>query len=262
MVLTIFATLFTALLFCGCGDSLADSHFVLDFPALPPAWTDLLGPPRWRVEWISPAGARESLETDFSGETGGVEISIPPSQASPILAWPFWMARGRHPDIVAGSFRPAGAIFPFDAAGGRIALSWQGGVDAWFYHALIKAASAGAGLRVPQNFDWPRFRKLFLDSDVSAEVCADPWTADWPTIAAKVVESGFDKRRFKPATRVKLPIPVSKGPWIGSSPFVPSITFEDIPLFFVRPGTESDTWYSTEGVLTCAGTNWMFRSWE
>ncbi|GHV44795.1 hypothetical protein AGMMS49546_29340 [Spirochaetia bacterium] len=274
MVLTLLAALFTALLLCGCGNSLVDSRFVINFPELPPAWPELLGPPRWRVEWIGPAGNRESLET---GASGGIEINIPPTQPSPVLAWPFWPARG--PGIVPGSFRPAGAIFPFDAAGGRLNLSWQGGIDAFFYHALARASAQAAaqaadqaagngsspdtGLRVPQNFDWPRFRELFEDPGVSAEFRADPWTADWAAIAANVVKSGFDKRRFKPQAREELRVNVSRGPWIGTSPFAAPLLFEeDLPLFPVRPGTESDAWYSADGILRCAGTSWIFRPWE
>ncbi|GHT64028.1 hypothetical protein FACS1894110_02900 [Spirochaetia bacterium] len=248
------------LLLGGCGNSLVDPRFVLDFPALPPAWTELFGPPRWRVEWISPAGTREFVETSAPGER--VEVNISPTEASPILAWPFWPAKGINPGI----FRPVGAIFPFDAAGGRISLSRQGGVDAFFYHALLKAAAAAeetVGVRVPQNFDWPRFRSVFEDPAVSAEVCTDPWTADLRGIAVKVVQSGFDKRRFKPIASVELEIPVSGGPWIGTSPFASPLSFEDTgPVFPVRPGTECDTWYSAEGVLRCAGKTWVFRPWE
>jgi hypothetical protein len=161
-----------------------------------------------------------------------------------------------------GIFRPAGAVFPFDAAGGRMGLSWQGGVDAFFYRALAEAVAPDTGVRVPQNFDWPRFRSLFTDPAVSAEVRADPWTADLRDIAARVVQSGFDKRRFKPAAVEELAIPVSRGPWTGTSPFAPPLLFEnDVPVFPVRSGLGSDTWYSAEGVLRCAGTNWIFREW-
>ncbi|GHU55505.1 hypothetical protein FACS189442_3150 [Spirochaetia bacterium] len=264
MALTLSLGLFTALLLCGCGDSLAEPRFVLDFPAPPPAWTELFGPPRWRIEWISPAGTGEFVETRAPGER--VEVIISPTGASPILAWPFWPARGIGEDISPGIFRPAGAVFPFDAAGGRITLSWQGGVDAFFYHALLKAAAStegAVGVRVPQNFDWPRFRSLFEDPSVSAEVRADPWTADLRDIAVKVVQSGFDKRRFKPAARVELKIPVSGGPWTGTSPFASPLSFEDtVPVFPVRPGPESDTWYSAQGVLRCAGRTWVFRPRE
>jgi hypothetical protein len=257
--------LVTAMFLCGCGNSPVESRFVLDFPALPPAWMELFGPPQWRVEWISPAGTRELRETGAPGE--GVEVNIPPIDASPVLAWPFWPNRGQSPGIAEGIspgiFRPAGAIFPFDARGGRIALSWQGGVDAFFYHALLRApdpASAKAGLRVPQNFDWPRFREAFLDTGISEGVRADPWIADLREIAAAVVQSGFDKRRFKPASREELEIPVPRGPWIGTSPFASPLLFEDdLPVFSVRPGLEGDTWYSAEGVLRCAGKTWVFH---
>jgi hypothetical protein len=228
------------------------------------------------------------METGAPGE--GVEIDIPPTEASPVLVWPFW-PKGQSPgiteDIPPGIFRPAGAIFPFDIAGGRIDLSWQGGVDAFFYYALLHSAGAAqaaaqtagpastaeeaaaqekaakaARMRIPQNFDWPRFREIFEDPAVSEKIHADPWSADLRDIAAQVVKSGFDKRRFKSVTREELRPAVSSGPWLGTSPFAVPLFFEDdVPVFQVRPGTESDTWYSAEGVLRCAGKTWVFRPW-
>jgi hypothetical protein len=188
------------------------------------------------------------------------KLDLPLSGSSPVLAWPFW------PDlhIPPGDFRPAGAIFPFDASDGDLILSWEGGVAAFFYRSLAEAArtSSKAALRRPENFDWPRFRELFRDPALKEPFRADPWTADWKLIAKATVASGFDKRWLVSLPREKLAVPVSPGPWISGSPFpLPLFFGEDPPVFSVPPGIEPDTWYSAEGTLRCAGTSWIFRPW-
>jgi hypothetical protein len=120
------------------------------------------------------------------------------------------------------------------------------------------------GPRLPWNFDWPRFRLLFEDPSVNAEVRADPWLADWQSIAAKIVQSGFDKRRLIPEPRINLTIPfsnganngVSRGPWIGTSPFAAPLLFEAGPVFPAHPA--ADTWVSREGILRCNTETWIF----
>jgi hypothetical protein len=182
-----------------------------------------------------------------------VEISLPATWVSAVSAAPFWPDRGLRPGI----FRPAGAIFPFDVSGKSLILSWQGGVDANLYWELI-AAYGEAGqesVRLPWNFNWPRFRQLFDDPTLNADVRADPWLADWNGIAAKMVQSGFDKRRLVPETRGRLEIPVGPGPWIGASPFAAPLFFEAVPVFPVRPA--ADTWISAEGILRCNTETWI-----
>ena len=254
----------------GCGGgSLADSRYILELPELPPAWKALLGDPYWQVEWLNGEGRKETATVRGNG---GVEISLPPTWVSPVSAAPFWPDRGLAPGI----FKPAGAIFPFDVSGKSLALSWQGGVDANLYWEFIavcgEAAAYGeagqesppdetepveraAVSRLPWNFNWPRFRLLFDDPTLNAEIRADPWLADWNGIAAKIVQSGFDKRRLVPESRGALEIPVNPGPWIGTSPFAPPLFFEAAPIFPVRP--TADTWVSAEGILRCNTKTWI-----
>jgi len=193
-------------------------------------------------------------------------ISLPQTWASAVTAYPFWPEKGLGPGI----FKPAGAIFPYDASGKRLILSWQGGVDAALYWELAKACGGApvgeaeseeesseraAVARLPVNFNWPRFRRLFDDSSLNAEVRADPWLADWAGIAAKIVQSGFDKRRLVPEARGDLTVPVGPGPWIGASPFAAPLIFEKTPVFSVRPA--ADTWVSGEGILRCNSETWI-----
>jgi hypothetical protein len=276
-----------------CGESLLDSRYSLKMPEIPQSWEILLGRPYWRVEWLNNEGRTETM-TLRSNENG--EISLPQTWANAVIAMPFWPDRGLRPGI----FRPAGAIFPFDASGKSLVLSWRGGIDAHLFGEFVKVAAeataeAEAGQetvpspgeelpeeapvestlmgraavpRLPSNFDWPRFRLLFEDPSVNAEVRADPWLADWHSIAAKIVQSGFDKRRLVPEPRINLTIPLSnginygigRGPWIGTSPFAAPLLFEAEPVFPVRP--TADTWVSDEGILRCNTEAWIFMKWE
>jgi hypothetical protein len=177
------------------------------------------------------------------------------------LALPFWPEKGIRP----GVFKPAGAIFPFDVSSKTVTLSWRGGVDAVLFWELASAAATSTTTgravdRLPQNFNWPRFRQLFDDPSVNAEFRADPWLADWSGIAEKIVRSGFDKRRLVPETRGTLKVPTGPGPWTGTSPFAAPLFFEDAPVFPVRPA--GDTWVSAEGLLRCNTEAWILREWE
>jgi hypothetical protein len=270
----------------GCGESLLDSRYSLKFPEIPQSWENMLGKPSWRVEWLNNEG-RTAVMTLRSGENA--EISLPQTMATAVLALPFWPERGLGPGI----FRPAGAIFPFDASEKSLTLSWRGGVDAHLFGEFVKIAAEAAAdtgqesvpsppeeepaenisperaavPRLPWNFDWPRFRLLFEDPSVNADLRSDPWLADWHFIAAKIVQSGFDKRRLVPEPRQNLTISVSngtsngispgicRGPWIGTSPFAAPLLFEAELVFPVRP--TADTWVSREGILRCNTETWI-----
>jgi hypothetical protein len=248
--------LIPVLLFSGCGRALTEPVYVLKLPEPPPAWTELLGPPQWRVEWINPDGVKESRVT-----AGDFAAALPQTWANAVSAWPFWPGKG----IVPGIFRPAGAIFPFDVSGAELRLSWRGGVDAFVYWEMDAAYAAQAGARTAAsrrsgNFNWPRFRELFDDPAFSEMVRSDPWIVDWKTVAAKIVSSGFDKRRIVPEAREETAVPVPPGPWIGTSPFAPPLIFgkEETPVFPVGP--RPDSWISAAGLLRCTAETWILIS--
>jgi len=253
------------LLAVSCGDMLlpGSSSYAAELPPVPCAWEAILGEPRWRLEWFDGEGRKRAAEVSERR----AEISLPGDFASAVLAFPFWPEKG----IAPGAFRPAGAIFPFDVSGGRIALSWRGGVDAAFFMELARAAaqvaagerppSGSAALRLPWNFDWPRFRGLFGDgpqgASTNAEVRADPWLANWRSIADRTAQSGFDRRRLVPEARSALELPLGPGPWIGASPFAAPLAFEASPAFPVR--AEAESWASAEGLLRAGAYAWMWR---
>jgi hypothetical protein len=234
---------------CGLTDwEKRPERYDLELPELPAAWRTLLGSPCWQIEWVNPGGQRKTMDIP---EKARADIAIPLNLASAVSAAPFWPDKGIGPGI----FRPAGAIFPFDASGNSLVLSWKGGVDANLFWELAQASSENAPLRLPQNFDWPRFRQLFDDPTLNEGIRADPWLADWQGIAEKIVLSGFDKRRLVPESRNSLKVPVSGGPWVGTSPFAPPLFFDADPVFPVRPS--SDTWVSAQGILRCNTEAWI-----
>ena len=248
-------------LLCACDGGVIVERYLLELPELPEAWGAVLGAPRWRIEWQNPQGRAEMVD---AGSGAGIEISVP-MWASAVLAWPYWSEKGLPPGI----FRPAGGIFPFDAAGVSFSLSWAGGVDAVLYRELGKAFLRDGGGRVPDgrqpwNFNWPRFRETLSDPAVNAEFRADPWLADWPAIAEKILRTGFDKRRLVPRVCVDVAVPVMAGPWIGTSPFAAPLSFVDTPVFPVaQSGSgEAGTWVCAGGVLRCNSGAWIFREWE
>ena len=248
--------LWAAFVLCGCGEhSLTHPRYSLQFPPLPPLWETLLGEPHWQVLWVDSDGRRQTAT--IRGR-GGLEVSLPQSWANPVSAAPFWPERG----IAPGIFKPAGAIFPFDASGRTLPLSWQGGVDAAFYLELARhfnGEGTATVLRLPQNFNWPRFRSLFSDDGINEQVRSDPWLADWDSIAVRTIASGFDRRRLTPEARSDIEVPVGPGPWIGTSPFAAPLCFEGIPTFPVR--SAADTWVSADGLLRANNEAWMFLAW-
>jgi hypothetical protein len=131
-------------------------------------------------------------------------------------------------------------------------------VDAVVYWELDAAAQAGARTpRLSRNVIWPRFRELFDDPAFLEKLRSDPWTVDWKTAAAKIVSSGFDKRRIVPESREVTAIPVPPGPWIGTSPFAPPLIFGpgETPVFPV--GSKPESWVSPDGLLRAAPAAWI-----
>jgi hypothetical protein len=240
----------------GCDVEAADSPFLLDLPPLPASWTELLGTPRWLVRYYGQDGREVFL--DFEGERP--ELSPPLSRVGTVTAWPYWPLWHLEP----GDFRPAGAILPYDVpihgdGPGRILLSWQGGVEARFFDALNRVDGIGDAedRRQAERFNWPAFRLLFSDLTVSEEFRADPWLADWDAIAEKTVRSGFRKQQLGIVETRDLNIP-APGPWVSPSPF--AMPAEETVK--VREGSTVQAWYSAQGILHCAGANWILLPWN
>jgi len=248
-----FRAMVLSLAFVSCGDFSPGSYVVIP-PDAPEIWVSLLGEPHWRLEWLDKSGMRKTADI-LPGKS--LEVDIPVTWANPVTAWPYW------PDynLSAGVFKPAGAIFPFDADGGRLCLSWEAGTDTVFYWELAFAGGLASGrneTKIPANFDWPRFRELFNDESLSEAVRKDPWLVNWRSAAEKTISSNFDRRRLVPETSESVAIPVDCGFWYGTSPFSEPLYFEEgeTPVFPVRPGF--NVWISSTGILRCSGKTWTF----
>jgi hypothetical protein len=253
----------TLLAACGVG---YDTPYRVTLPALPDAWTAILGDNRWRIEWIHADGTKESRDVDGreAAETGaGLEIHILQEWASPVIAYPYWEGKGIAPDVM----RPAGAIFPADVSSGAISLSWTGGVEAFLYVELAKRADTGSA-RQPQYFDWQRFRELLESPVIPEDVRSDPWLADWKAIAEKTISSGFDRRRIVAINRKEIAAPSPPGEmWIGTSPFAPPVvapeeTGQPLVLLANVASDAIDTYISKEGVLRISSSAWIWLPWQ
>jgi hypothetical protein len=263
-LLTALAAAILVLACAGCGRVIPDEGFVLELPELPAGWEQVLGAAHWRVEYAGASGKR-TVKNLNPGKRAVLEL--PQTWASAVLAWPYWPERG----IAAGIFRPAGALFPYDATvsaagSGSLSASWRGGVDALLYWELARAAAGGAAEtktpRLPANFNWPRFREFMAGADLNEAIRAEPWLADWRAIAVKIAHSGFDKRRITGEAREETPLPVPPGVWIGTSPFAAPLRFEDgrAPAFPLRD--QADLWVSAAGILRANRKAWILTEWD
>ena len=247
-----FAVVLSAcILLVSCGDS--SPKYAVVPPQPPKDWVLLLGEPNWRLEWLDSDGQRH-LADILPGSR--IEIELPPTWASPVTAWPYWPDK----NLPVGLFRPCGAIFPFDVRGESLNLSWKAGPDTVFYWELAFANDQNA-LKIPANFDWPRFREFFETEALNEAVLKNPWLVDWRNVAEKTISSSFDRRRLVPQAAEQVTIPVSAGPWHGTSPFEEPLYFaeDESPAFPVRPGV--NVWISNEGILRCSSKTWVFAAW-
>jgi hypothetical protein len=241
-------------LLMGCDHNTGRYSFQPVLPALPAHWYEILGEPLWQIEWINEDGVWQRLESAISSNQADLpQLSLPVEWTTPILAWPFWPDW----DLPPGAMQPSGALFPWDAAGNRLSLSWKAGVDAVFWKEL--AAYAEGDVRFPWYFDWPRFRELLDSEEIPEELRQDLWLADWKGIAEKTTQSGFDRRRIVSRKFTELLIPDLGGRWIGSSPFAAPLDALESGLKILAWDTP-DTWVSSEGdVLKCAKSGWVLR---
>jgi hypothetical protein len=245
-VFLLFALLLSLFFTC-CGGFTPSAYYVV-LPDAPETWVSLLGEPHWRLEWLDKSGIRRIADI-LPGES--MEINIPVTWANPVTAWPYWPEY----NLPAGIFKPAGALFPFDADGGRLCLSWKAGLDTVFYWELALAGGQNAS-KIPANFDWSHFRELFNEETLNEAVRKDPWLVGWRSVAEKTISSSFDRRRLVPEAAESVSIPAASGHWYGTSPFSVPLYFakDETPVFPVRSGL--NVWISPGGILRCNGKTW------
>jgi hypothetical protein len=246
------AAVLSCILFTGCEEPVNYPEYRLEMPALPAVWTALFGTPLWRIEWIDKDGRWARAETSGSFYPGA---SMSEGSTTPVIAYPYWNRHGIYP----GTMKPCGAIYPLDVQGDAIRLSWQGGVDAFFYQELSEGQNQK---RQPNKFDWLRFRSLFSQKEINADICADPWLADWGAIAVKTAETGFNAKRIVPRETANLIIEVPQaGPWAGVSPFSASLPWEKDQKAVLPVTNSVDTYFCPTGILRCKDGLWVFQEY-
>jgi len=244
-------------LMLGCDNRPIGISYRPILPEIPKHWSEILGEPYWQLEWIGSGGTWQEWE----GAPGRAPpyISLMEEWSSPVLAWPFWPSWG----LLPGMMRPAGALFPWDTCAGNLTLSWEGGVLALFWKELALAkrpsapTTATEARRQPWYFDWPRFRELLASENIPQAVREDLWLADWQSIAARTVQSGFDRRRIVARQFTELAIPGAGGRWIGSSPFAAPLDAQAADTLVVKVTNTPDTWVSSSGVLRASVSGWV-----
>jgi len=247
-------------LLAGCKDEMRiHSLYEPVLPALPGGWRDVLGEAHWRLEWIEEGGTWKKWE----GKQGAAVPSLSMTQGwtTPVLAWPYWPGL----DLGPGIMRPCGGLFPWDASGNKLVLSWEGGVDAVLWKEMaavdVDESEAAKDKRLPWLFDWPRFREIMAGGNVSEAVRQDPWVVDWKEVGRKTVESGFDRRRIKPMKFTRIEIPLPAGRWSGSSPFSPLLEVPPEGSFALEVTDLVGAWVSSMGILKCSSSGWIYRPW-
>ncbi|MCL2094219.1 MAG: hypothetical protein FWH12_08535 [Treponema sp.] len=241
---------------CGRGGPLSPAYRPV-LPEVPPLWIEILGEPHWYLEWVGEAG---QWQDQHLGPAQGVpQIHLHQEWTVPLIAWPHWPQRG----LLPGMMKPAGALFPWDAQGGDLLLSWEGGAHALFWRELSAAprpnlASQG---RLPWRFDWPRFRELMEGPLIHPAVRQDPHLADWADIAQRTVLMGFDRRRIRPMAQTDHLIPGLGGLWVSSSPFADYLHEEIGAPIIISGRAPVETWVSALGFIRASREGWVFVPW-
>lgn len=245
---------FCAVLCCpalaGCSEPALHAEYGLELPVLPALWAEALGRCAWRLVWVDGDGRRVQADAD-----GGAlpRVHVLEAAATPVIAYPYWLERG----IAPGTMKPCGAIYPLDARGGAIRLSWERGVDAVFYAELSRW---GGSQRQPHYFDWKRFRELFTERKLDERVCDDPWIVDWREMAIKTAASGFNSRSVVPRTTVDCSVEIPEdGPWVGVSPFAGAFLWEKDAKAVLALNDAVDSFFCPKGTLRCTKGAWVFE---
>jgi len=256
--LTIFSL---AALLTSCAERFP-SGYVPELPQTPPSWVSLLGEPHWRIEWVDPGGYKQTI--NVAPGHSCPEIDLPVLWVNPVTAWPYWPEH----NLEARLFKPAGALFPFDASDGRLYLSWKAGVDSVFYWELALAYNRNDS-RIPANFDWLRFRELMRSETINASVREDPWLVDWRSLAERTVTSTFYQNRLVPRPVQPFTLPVRElpdhlqnglyGSWYGTSPFAAPLFFTESETITFSVSSGINVWICTGGILRVDGKAWMFK---
>jgi len=250
----IFILILLCIALTACGNLSILSYYRPVLPELPPHWEEMLGEAHWQLEWLDENGFWKKVNL-FPG-SNLPDLPLIQEWSTPVIAWPYWPSRNLIPQMMM----PAGGIFPWDAGGTGIHLSWRGGIDAVFWKELSIAErnSPASFTRLPWYIDWPRFRELLLNGNISERVRENPWLIDWKDFAQRTADSGFYSSRLNPSPPNNLSIPGLGGLWINSSPFAEPVRVALEGSLIIPLSPVPETWVSSYGILRVQNMDWVY----
>ncbi|MDR2900840.1 MAG: hypothetical protein LBV20_04920 [Treponema sp.] len=237
-------------LLCACKNPVIYMQYEVILPEIPPHWQSVLGTPQWRVKWVDADGNWQNTEAQ---QTRIFSLEICTTQITPVIAYPYWPEKNIYP----GTFYPAGAMFPLDAADNTINLDWRGGAESQLY--LYLARFNNEENRRPEHFDWQRFRAFLRTENEDKKVKADPWHVDWEAVAKKIAASGFRSSyiALKDYSEISVTIPES-ALWISPSPFDEGKQWKAGETVVLQAAESVSRYVSAKGTMLFTHKTWDF----
>lgn len=205
--------LFLSLVLCSCAFSQKEVDILIVPPPLSSLEASLWGPVSWELEWVSIRGIEHCQVP-----SGGLVVQL---AADEVCGFSLRPCSDRSTGMPTPLSLPAGGLYPHDVRKGRLETDWVGGLAVNFFLELLRRERAGG--RRAAAFNWPLFREVLEKGIEEGLLPEDPWCMDLGTVAAKTLDTGFDRRRLVasgPSRSVVLPQALSG--WLSDSPFMRS----------------------------------------
>ena len=179
---------------------------------------DLSAVGSWQIEYPEKTEAGLPVYTTCivpaEAASGSAEISIRIARGVnlPVLARPlFGFGRGGY---------PAGAVYPVDAAAGRLELYWENG----FACEVLKSCMLNSA--VVQGFDTAAFRESIAEKASGLEAPGGCWLLDPGPVISRLGYGLFRESSLKAADTINFAVPVSGGTYVADNPFYPPVTVQ------------------------------------
>ncbi len=206
----------------------------------------------WRIEYPEKTEAGLPVYTSCivpaEASSGSTEISIRIARGVnlPVLARPVFA-------FGPGGY-PAGAVYPADAAGGRLELEWENG----FACEVLKSCLLNTV--VVRGFDTSAFRTSVAEKVSELTDPGGCWLLDPAPVISRLGYGLFRESSIKAADTMVFAVPVLGGTYIADNPFYPPVMVKNdqIPetgtLYITVPLNRKTIFYeadSGETVTAC-----------
>jgi hypothetical protein len=191
---------------------LAPETVTVVLPAPPEHWMRAFPDLDFQLLYWDAAGAPQRQDAPSAGT-----VAIPCSRRgnSPVLAFPCSTAD------VSGLLRPAGGLFPIDAEGSVLQLTWRNGPLALLMFRLRSV-----------DRDTSLFNAGRLADYMARE--PDPWALDLDAIAQRIADGTFSASDIDPLPRRDLTVVPGAGQWFLESPFSGVMSADPAGVLTVR----------------------------